>query len=87
LRDFLPLREVELADTFCNFAADLVWADLVWVGADAWLLVWAETVPQARSTAQPALKHAVEMELPSLKMWSGSNFLLDRKQFPIEEAG
>ena len=77
------MREVELADAFCNFAADLAWV----FGAGDWLLVCAETVPQARSTAQPAPKHAVEMELPSLKIVSGSNSLVDREQFPIEEAG
>jgi hypothetical protein len=63
LRDFLFLPEVECADTLCNFAADRFP-----VGTDDLLFVCAESVPQARSTIHPALKHVVEMELLSLKV-------------------
>ena len=85
MRDFLLLREDECADTFCNFAEEMVVAGVGEVGY--WLLVCAETAPQARNTMHPALKQVAEMELLSLKVMVRSNSLLGYPLFLIEQAG
>jgi len=59
--------------------------DLVPAGALLW--VCAKRVLQARSAAQPALKHTVEMEKPSFTIVVGSNFLHGYQHFLIEQAG
>jgi hypothetical protein len=56
-------------------------------GVGDWLLVWAETAPQAKSTTHPALKQVVEMELLSLKFVVRSNSPLGYHPFMIEQAG
>ena len=56
-------------------------------GVGDWLLVCAETAPQARSTMHPALKQVVEMELLSLKVAIRSNTLPGYLAIQIEEAG
>ena len=56
-------------------------------GVGDWLLVCAETAPQASSTTHPALKQVVEMELLSFKVVVRSNFLLGYQLFLIEQAG
>jgi hypothetical protein len=59
--------------------------DLVPAGALLW--VCANSVLQARSVAQPALKHKVEMEPPSFTIVVASNYLPGYQDFLIEEAG
>jgi hypothetical protein len=51
------------------------------------LWVCAKSALQARSTAQPALKHTVEMEPPSFTIVVASNYLPGYQDFLIEEAG
>jgi hypothetical protein len=57
------------------------------VPAGAWPWVCAKSALQARSTAQPALKHTVEMEPPSFTIVVRSNYLPGYQDFLIEEAG
>ena len=84
MRDFLLLREVVWVDTFCNLA-EVVVAGVA--GVDDWLLVCAETTPQATSTTHPALKQLAEMELLSFKVVVRSNSLRGYQPFMIEQAG
>ena len=84
LRDFLLLREVECADTFCNFA-EVWWPESPQSAPGFWSAPKPHRKPEAQT--QPALKQVVEMELLSFKVVVRSNSPPGYQPFMTEQAG